>query len=155
MAAFHKTAAAVCLVALSGIRSEATEETTYKLKAQDVTEYACAAVSLALNGRLPVHIKVVTEDNELVSKLTEKKEIFHQALEYPMEESAAPNYRQTLQGALTAGEDYFTGIIAPTTDLADMTDEDLKAPTNDDTAAAAVPTILFAGLVAMLTAISV
>ncbi|CDJ45601.1 SAG family member [Eimeria brunetti] len=51
-------------------------------------------------------------------------------------------------------EEYFTGLIERTAKLASMTEDDLKAPTNDGTAAAAVPTIMFAGLVAMLTAIS-
>ncbi|CDJ45603.1 SAG family member [Eimeria brunetti] len=50
-------------------------------------------------------------------------------------------------------EDYFTGLIARKAKLTDMTTDDLKA-TNDGTAAAAVPTIMFAGLVAMLTAVS-
>ncbi|CDJ45608.1 SAG family member [Eimeria brunetti] len=50
-------------------------------------------------------------------------------------------------------EDYFTGLIARTAKLTDMTADDLKA-TNDATTAAAVPTIMFAGLVAMLTAFS-
>ncbi|CDJ45604.1 SAG family member [Eimeria brunetti] len=51
-------------------------------------------------------------------------------------------------------EDYFTGLIARTAQLADMTADDLKAPTNDGTAAAAVPTIMLAGFVAMLTAVA-
>ncbi|CDJ45636.1 SAG family member [Eimeria brunetti] len=51
-------------------------------------------------------------------------------------------------------DEYFEGLIARTAKLADMTEEDLKAPSNDGTAAAAVPTILAAGLVAVLTAIS-
>ncbi|CDJ45645.1 hypothetical protein EBH_0042230 [Eimeria brunetti] len=187
MAPLYTVAAAVCLVALSELRQVAADQTTYKLKAQDVTEDAYFAVNLARNGRLPVHIKVVAEDKELVSELTEKvntegaglpardvteesckplinsenfKEMFHHAFDYSAEADAKPNYRQTLQEALKAGlalfnEDYFTGLIARTTELADMTEEDLKAPTNDGTAATAVPTVIFAGLVAMLTGMSV
>ncbi|CDJ45630.1 SAG family member [Eimeria brunetti] len=64
----------------------------------------------------------------------------------------------TLKPAAQKGEapfddEYFTGLIARTAKLADMTEEDLKAPTNDGTAAAAVPTLLAAGLVAVLTAL--
>ncbi|CDJ45646.1 SAG family member [Eimeria brunetti] len=291
MAPFYGTAAAVCLVALSGIRGVAAQQdspqqTTYKLKAQEVTEDAYLAVNLARNGGLPVRIKEVTENKNLVSTLTGKinaegsqspgggrtddqpleklktkkpystlpdpsgvqKEMFHQAFEYPTGTGATPDYRQTLEEALKAGLDlfskkypgdtqaweeiwkqdagaslgyllgsnstqigcaigrctkvttqtgptrsimektvdsneaveeltnkavllcqleppatkntapfdeaYFTGLIARTTELANMTEEDLKAPTNDGTAVAAVPTILFAGLLAMLTAIS-
>ncbi|CDJ45611.1 SAG family member [Eimeria brunetti] len=50
-------------------------------------------------------------------------------------------------------EEYFTGLIARTAQLADMTADDLKA-TNGSAAAAAVPTIVFAGLVAMLAVVS-
>ncbi|CDJ45648.1 SAG family member [Eimeria brunetti] len=281
MAPFYGTAAAVCLVALSGIRGVAAQQdagqTTYTLKVQEVTEDAYLAVNLARNGNLPVHIKEVTEEKNLVSKLKEVvtqveaveaepdvdepsescktlinsehfNDAFRHAFEYPTGDGATPNYRQTLQEALNAGlnlfqnkypedteawttiwskdagaslgyllgsnstqigcvigrctkvttqgeqkrssvgkaarvdnpvetptnkavllcqleppaakdtapfdEAYFTGLIARTTELANMTEEDLKAPTNDGTAVAAVPTILFAGLLAMLTAIS-
>ncbi|CDJ45607.1 SAG family member [Eimeria brunetti] len=58
------------------------------------------------------------------------------------------------KGQAPFGEEYFAGLIARTAQLADMSADDLKAPTNDGTAAAAVPTIVFAGFAAMLTAIS-
>ncbi|CDJ45650.1 hypothetical protein EBH_0047790 [Eimeria brunetti] len=213
MVPLYGTAAAVCLVALYGLRSvaaqqQAGQQTTYKLKVQEVTEviaallsyprllylFACVvfgedaylAVNLARNGKLPVRIKEVSEDKDLVAELEETvepggdeargaeidsescktlinsatfKEMFRQAFDYPTDTDATPNYRQMLQKALDEGltlfsEDYFTGLIARTTQLEDMTDEDLKAPTNDGAAAAAVPTILLAGLGAMLTAIS-
>ncbi|CDJ45625.1 hypothetical protein EBH_0020010 [Eimeria brunetti] len=51
-------------------------------------------------------------------------------------------------------EEYFDGLIARTDKLAGMTEEDLKAPSNDGTAAAAVPTIIAAGFLAILAAIS-
>ncbi|CDJ45627.1 SAG family member [Eimeria brunetti] len=51
-------------------------------------------------------------------------------------------------------EEYFNGLIARTDKLASMTEDDLKAPSNDATAAAAVHTILAAGLIAMLVAAS-
>ncbi|CDJ45647.1 hypothetical protein EBH_0044460 [Eimeria brunetti] len=302
MAPFYGTAAAVGLVALSGIRAVAAQQDpqqqiTYKLTLENVTEDAYLAVNLARNGNLPVHIKEVAEDKNLVSKLEgvvtgvgaveagpdgeepsescktlinseHFDEVFRQAFEYPAGDGATPNYRQTLQEALKGGlalfrefltitfalcfvfctyllqsnqypvdetawgkiwekdagaslgyllgsnstqvgcvigrctkvttpgeanrsavektvksgdpvetptskavllcqlepaadrntapfdEDYFVGLIARKTELANMTEEDLKAPANDGTAAAAVPTILFAGLVAMLAGMS-
>ncbi|CDJ45631.1 SAG family member [Eimeria brunetti] len=51
-------------------------------------------------------------------------------------------------------EEYYDGLIARTDKLASMTEEDLKAPSNDATATAAIPTILSAGVVAMLTVAS-
>ncbi|CDJ45602.1 SAG family member [Eimeria brunetti] len=48
-------------------------------------------------------------------------------------------------------EEYFTGLIARTAKLADMTADDLKA-SNDAIAAAVFPTIISASLLAMLTA---
>ncbi|CDJ45642.1 SAG family member [Eimeria brunetti] len=74
-------------------------------------------------------------------KLTGKAVLFCE-LKPPAEKGKAP----------FDGE-YYDGLIARTAKLADMTEEDLKASSNDGTAAAAVPTILAAGFVAMLTAI--
>ncbi|CDJ45605.1 SAG family member [Eimeria brunetti] len=51
-------------------------------------------------------------------------------------------------------EEYFTGLIARTAKLTGMTADDLKAPTNDGTAAAAIPTIMLAGLLATLAAVA-
>ncbi|CDJ45617.1 SAG family member [Eimeria brunetti] len=51
-------------------------------------------------------------------------------------------------------EEYYNGLISRTAKLADMTEEDLKAPSNGDTAAAAFPTILTAGLVAILASVA-
>ncbi|CDJ45632.1 hypothetical protein EBH_0027790 [Eimeria brunetti] len=182
MASLYKTAAAVCLVALYGLRSEATNQTTYKFKAFKVEDAGYLAANLVRNGKLPVHISEVSKDDGLVSTLTRKvelkgidkqtdeatddtckelvealslKDIFHLSFDY----TDSPNYRELLQKALDAGikvfpEEYFTGLIARTAKLTEMTDEDLKAPSNDSTAAAAIPTILSASLFAMLTALS-
>ncbi|CDJ45615.1 hypothetical protein EBH_0008900 [Eimeria brunetti] len=164
--AFYKTAAAVCLVALSGLQT-AAGDTTYKFKAVDVDE---------------VHINEVVKDESVVSTLKKKveptptvkqvgkasenprdavmeannlKDIFHYTFNY----TAQPSYPELLQGALDAGldvfkEEYFNALIARTAKLASMTEDDLKAPSNDGTAASAVPTILIAGLLAMLTAVA-
>ncbi|CDJ45600.1 SAG family member [Eimeria brunetti] len=51
-------------------------------------------------------------------------------------------------------QEYFTGLIARTAKLTNMTADDLKASTNDGTAAAAVPTVAIAGLLAVMTAVS-
>ncbi|CDJ45640.1 SAG family member [Eimeria brunetti] len=59
------------------------------------------------------------------------------------------------KGKAPFDDEYFNGLIARTAKLADMTEEDLKAPSNDGTAAAAAPTILAAGFVAVLSALSV
>ncbi|CDJ45599.1 SAG family member [Eimeria brunetti] len=51
-------------------------------------------------------------------------------------------------------EDYFTGLIARTAKLASMTEDDLKTPSNDAAGTVAVSSIVFAGLVTMLTAVA-
>ncbi|CDJ45641.1 SAG family member [Eimeria brunetti] len=258
MASLFRTAAAVCLVALNGLQSQATTTITYKFTPVAVDDAAYLAANLVRNGQLPVHINEVTKGNSLVSALEQEvksktnekqeaeatdptcselvkpeglKDIFHYTFAY----QEKPNYRELLQEALNAGltvfknaeyqnqwdtiwgvdaggslayllgansttigciigecttlksgggdrqiqtesktgkavlfceldpeteknkapfdDEYFKGLIARTALLADMTEEDLKAPTNGSTAVAAVPTILAAGLVVTLTAV--
>ncbi|CDJ45634.1 SAG family member [Eimeria brunetti] len=278
MASLYKTAAAVCLMALCGLRAEAAGQTTYKFRPLKVDDAAYFAANLVRNGKLPVHVSEVARDDNIVSTLNEKvvqdeivkqteeanedtceelietlslKEIFHLSFDY----TDSPNYRELLQKALDAGlqvfnqisalhlccvvltclsffkrkeypsqwgdiweveaganlayllgsnstkigcvigecvtvasggekalpsdetstgkaalfcklspevekgsapfdEEYFTGLVSRTAKLTEMAEEDLKAPSNDGTAAAALPTILAAILVAMLTALS-
>ncbi|CDJ45612.1 SAG family member [Eimeria brunetti] len=270
MAPLYKTATAICLVALSGIRSAAVASEVYKFEEVQVDDAAYLAANLTRNGKLPVHIEEVTKDEGLVSSLQEKvkkaqtpvvqeREVTKESCEklmvasnlkdttfhYTFEYKDPPNYSELLQEALKAGlevfgnkypsewtsiwtadagaslayllwskstkigcvigkctkgaapddgvlgskeggaegrvstgeasavpavlfcqldpaptknqapfdEEYFTGLIARTARLEDMTTDDLKAPTNDDTAAAALPTIMFAGLAAMIAAV--
>ncbi|CDJ45637.1 SAG family member [Eimeria brunetti] len=258
MASFYRTTAAVCLVALYVLRSEAKDQTTYKFKAFNVDDTCYLAANLARNGSLPVHINEVARGESLVSTLKTKvesqenvieeaavsdhscdalvkkeglKDIFHYT--FPQQEN--PNYRELLQAALDAGlavftdtkhqnnwqqiwavdagaslayllgansttigcvigqctaatsvvgggrsaatptgkavlfcelnpaaqkdqapfdEEYYDGLIARTAKLVSMTEEDLKAASNDATAATAIPTILSAGVIAMLTVVS-
>ncbi|CDJ54289.1 SAG family member [Eimeria brunetti] len=49
-------------------------------------------------------------------------------------------------------EEYYDGLIARTDLLKHMTEDDLKAPSNDGIAPVALPAVLIAGFVAMLTA---
>ncbi|CDJ28202.1 uncharacterized protein EMH_0038740 [Eimeria mitis] len=155
MASIYKTAAAVCLAL-----------------------YAYLAANLARNGKLPVHISEVTKDSALVSTLGEEVEgeepptaenctalitselkgNFHYSFAYEAEATASPDYRQLLQKALQAGltvfdEEYFNGLMERTTELKDMTEDDLKNSVGNGPAAT-VSAILIAGLVAMLTAVS-
>ncbi|CDI74154.1 SAG family member [Eimeria praecox] len=51
-------------------------------------------------------------------------------------------------------EDYFSALITRKAQLNDMTEEDLKVPSNGTSTAAALPTILIAGLAAMLATVS-
>ncbi|CDJ34032.1 uncharacterized protein EMH_0058910 [Eimeria mitis] len=91
MASFYKAAAAVCLVALGVLESEAQQDSatykfkvvevdedayfaTYKFKVVEVDEDAYLSANLARNGKLPVHISEVTKDESLVTELTEKIE---------------------------------------------------------------------------------
>ncbi|CDJ32579.1 uncharacterized protein EMH_0076100 [Eimeria mitis] len=131
MASFYKTAAAVCLVALGVLQSEAQQgtgggqggSTTYKFKVVEVDEDAYLSANLARNGKLPVHISEVTKDDDLVTALTaevtpkeqqtaqnctalittELKGRFHYSFEHAPESEASFDYRQLLQGALEAG----------------------------------------------------
>ncbi|CDJ45619.1 hypothetical protein EBH_0013350 [Eimeria brunetti] len=177
------TGVAVCLVALYGLQSDAVgTTTTYEFKAVDVDEDAYLAANLARNGKLPVRISEVAKDASLVSTLKEKVEsqivgiqdnpatidscdalikasnladIFHHSFDYEQ----SPNYLKLLQAALDAGvqvfnEEYCNGLVARTAQLTDITEQDLKAPSSDGTATAAVSTILAACLTAMLTAVS-
>ncbi|CDJ45644.1 hypothetical protein EBH_0041120 [Eimeria brunetti] len=228
MSSFYKTAAAVCLVALSGLQSAVADDNTYKFVAEEVTEAdAYFAANLARNGKLPVQISAVARDDELIAALKKKVEskpqhtgqaceathitsnletIFHHAFDYKT--GTTPDYLALLQNAIDSGltvfnlvpaeerdtgldgasrevargnaenqtekavlfcelspavtsdktpfdEEYFTGLASRTAQLSEMTEDDLKAPTNDGTAATAVPTVLAAGLVAMLTAVLV
>ncbi|CDJ45633.1 hypothetical protein EBH_0028900 [Eimeria brunetti] len=71
MASLYKTAAAVCLVALHGLQSEAAQtKIKYKFKPVVVDDAAYFAANLVRNGKLPVHISEVAKDNGLVSTLT-------------------------------------------------------------------------------------
>ncbi|CDJ45621.1 SAG family member [Eimeria brunetti] len=124
--AFCKTAAAVCLVALYGLQSEAASpQTTYKFKAVEVTDDAYIAANLVRNGKLEVHISEVSKDTNLVpglqkevvasasveqpegttescKKLMEQsglKGIFHHAFSYKEKN----DYRELFQAALDAG----------------------------------------------------
>ncbi|CDJ28253.1 uncharacterized protein EMH_0039260 [Eimeria mitis] len=210
MASFYKTAAAVCLVALGVLQSEAQQEkgngggeaaclvalgvlqsnaqqdpieggggsTTYKFTVVNVDEDAYLSANLARNGKLPVHISEVTKDESIVNELTAKvtaqeqpaadsctallttklKENFHYSFDYEPKSETSPDYRQLLQKALDAGltvfdEEYFNGLIERTTQLKDMTKDDLKNSVGNGPVATA-STILIAGLVAMLTAVS-
>ncbi|CDJ45635.1 SAG family member [Eimeria brunetti] len=132
MASFCKTAAAVCLIALYGLRSGASEPTiTYKYEAVNVDDAGYLAVKLVRNGKLPVRIGEVEKDSSLVTALTQKvetktvekqgsgasedpcgtlmeanklKDIFHYTFEYEQTPSQdIPNYRKLLQAALDAG----------------------------------------------------
>ncbi|CDJ27905.1 uncharacterized protein EMH_0035990 [Eimeria mitis] len=177
MAPLYKTAAVVCLVALCGLQAEASTP-TYKFTVEDVQEDAYLAANLARNGKLPVHISEVTKDDNLVSTLEAKvsseepptaanctalitaqlKERFHYSFEHEPASQASPDYRQLLQDALDEGlktfnEEYFNGLIERTTQLKDMTKDDLKNSVGNGPVATA-STILIAGLVAMLTAVS-
>ncbi|CDJ54043.1 SAG family member [Eimeria brunetti] len=134
MACF-KTAAAICLVALSGLRSEATVTITHKLTVEEVTEDAYLVVNLARNGKLPVHINPVETSDSLVSSVQGKineagkqpaeggcesvqisadlKNMFFHAFENAPE--TTPDYSQVLQDALTAGLSAFTEKRYPKT----------------------------------------
>ncbi|CDJ45609.1 SAG family member [Eimeria brunetti] len=267
MASFYTTIAAVCLVAFTGLQTDAGNGVTYKWTAEEVTDDGYLSVNLARNGNLAVHINEVKREEKLVNSLkttvagnqesradsscetlmqgkVELKDVFHKVFD-PQEK---PDYRQLLQTSLEEGlaifkskeypenpdgwttiweneafanlayllnsnstavgcvigkctstpasstpsppqvpgngqreaepqvekavlfcdldppategkapfdKEYFTALTARTTKLANMTEDDLKAPTNDGTTAAAVPTIMFASLVAILTAVSV
>ncbi|CDJ27794.1 uncharacterized protein EMH_0034860 [Eimeria mitis] len=179
MASFYKTATAVCLVALGVLQSQAQGNTpTYKFTVVKVDEDAYLSANLARNGKLPVHISEVTKDESLVTELTGKvtagpdpaaencttliaaqpKENFHYSFDYEPKSETSPDYRQLLQKALDAGltvfnEEYFNGLIERTTQLKDMTKDDLKNSVGNGPVATA-STILIAGLVAMLTAVS-
>ncbi|CDJ28151.1 uncharacterized protein EMH_0099120 [Eimeria mitis] len=179
MASLYKTAATVCLFALCGLHLAAAGTKKYKFTAEEVTEDAYLAANLARNGKLPVHITEVEKDDGLVTSLKGKvdgkpagtdgtcetliesdlKETFHHIFEYETVAKTTPNYRELLQDALDAGitlfdEEYFNGLIERTSLLKDMTADDLKNSVGDGAAAAAVPTILIAGFVAILTALS-
>ncbi|CDJ45618.1 SAG family member [Eimeria brunetti] len=123
----YKTAAAVCLVALYGLHSEAgTVTTTYKFKAVNVEDDAYFAAKLVRNGKLAVHISEVSKDEDLISELQEKvapsadleqqtgtsevscnklmedsglKSIFHHAFS----NVGSYNYHELFQAALDAG----------------------------------------------------
>ncbi|CDJ35402.1 uncharacterized protein EMH_0097240 [Eimeria mitis] len=128
------------------------------------------SVNLARNGKLPVHISEVARDEGLVTAL--KAQVVEDGAltggtnkEYPKDEAAWGKIWAEEEGSslayllgstsTTIGEEYFNGLIARTTFLKDMTAEDLKTSVEaGGAAAAAVPTVLIAGLLAMLTTIS-
>ncbi|CDJ34026.1 uncharacterized protein EMH_0058240 [Eimeria mitis] len=178
MIPLYKTAAAVCLVALCGLQTEASTP-TYKFKVEDVQPDAYLSANLARNGKLPIRISTVTKDDALVDSLksavqaatgenagaceglitSDLKKTFRHAFDYQVDAGTTPNYRQLLQEAVEEGlaafdEEYFNGLTARTTALKDMTADDLQTPVGDGAEAAAIPTILIAGLVAMLTLVS-
>ncbi|CDJ27795.1 uncharacterized protein EMH_0034870 [Eimeria mitis] len=154
------------------------ESTTYKFKVVEVDEDAYLAANLARNGKLPVHISEVTKDESLVTDLAAEvtpevpptaenctalitpklKARFHYSFEHDPNSESSFDYRQLLQEALEAGlkvfnEEYFNGLIERTTQLKDMTKDDLKNSVGNGPVATA-STILIAGLVATLTAVS-
>ncbi|CDJ28883.1 uncharacterized protein EMH_0044780 [Eimeria mitis] len=167
MAPLYKAAAAFCLVGLSWLQSEATPEIKYKYVTATVDEDAYLTVKLARNGQISA---IVEKDTTTVSELETKvkaeestnetcddlikdhlKTIFYHSFEY----TADPNYRTLVQEALTTGlqafgEEYFKELSTRTTQLKSMTEEDLKDPVVTSSASAAVPSILTAGLVAIL-----
>ncbi|CDJ27305.1 SAG family member [Eimeria mitis] len=135
MASLYKTAAAVCLVALYGLQSEAAEEAakTYKFKVVEVDEGVYLAANLARNGKLPVHISEVTKDEDLIAgvrkgvvdeqgtilqgpcnemKIKSGLEAFHHTFDY----QDGPNFRELLQAALDAGLAVFKEKGYPKTD---------------------------------------
>ncbi|CDJ54288.1 hypothetical protein EBH_0045860 [Eimeria brunetti] len=177
MNSFYRTTAAVCLLAFCGLESEAALNKKCTFTVEEVEEADYIYANFVRNGKLPTHISEVTRDQQLVDSLTQEvqareataaegacetlvkesnfKTMFHHAFEY--ENDTPPSYSQLLQDALGAGlavfgEEYFNGLIARTAKLEEMTADDLKAPAEDAAAATAVPTILIAGLVAMLAA---
>ncbi|CDJ54291.1 hypothetical protein EBH_0045890 [Eimeria brunetti] len=273
MASLYKATAAICLIALCGLKSEATDAPKYKFTAEVVNEEAYVAVNLVRNGKLPVHIKEVAKDAVLAEALKKKietdgqatentckslitsnlKTIFHHIFDY----QATPDYRKLLQNALDEGltvfkdkktvnpgneweqiwetdagaslahllgsnsttiacvigkcskiesagtggagggsggrmithlregrsqadggtstekaalfcelspaakvnkapfsEEYYGGLIARTASLKEMTEDDLKAPSNDGVAPGAIPAVLIAGFAALLAAAS-
>ncbi|CDJ54293.1 SAG family member [Eimeria brunetti] len=279
MASLYRTAAAICLAALCGLKSEAMEDPKYKFTAAEVTEDAYVTVKLVRNGQLPVHVKEVARDEKLATTLKESieaneelakttcksseiqnlKTMFHYIFDY----DANPDYRKLLQDALDKGltvfkekksanaenawveiwkddaganlayllgsnstaiacvigkctkveagssggdgeggagggggggristhlregrsqqndetsaekaalfcelspaaqadeapftEEYYNGLIARTASLKEMTEDDLKAPSNDGVAPGAIPAVLIAGFLAMLTAVA-
>ncbi|CDJ28155.1 uncharacterized protein EMH_0099560 [Eimeria mitis] len=83
--------------------------------------------------------------DEAIAKLKEKK---FTALFTSAEDR---NYRQAVQKALDAGlgKEYYEALIERKTPLTAMTEEDLKAPVQG-AAAAAVPSLLVAGLTAIV-----
>ncbi|CDJ34031.1 uncharacterized protein EMH_0058800 [Eimeria mitis] len=177
MAPIYTAAAALCLT-LCGLQAEANTTPKYKFKVVGVDEDAYLAAKLARNGKLPVHISEITKEDTLITNLegevagegtataenctalitAELKANFHYSFTYEAEAKASPDYRQLLQKALDAGlavfnEEYFNGLIERTTQLKDMTEDDLKNSVGNGPAAT-TSMLLIAGLVAMLTAVS-
>ncbi|CDJ54098.1 hypothetical protein, conserved [Eimeria brunetti] len=123
MASFYKTAAAVCLLALCGLQSEAAAKKKFKFTVEEVKEEDYIYANFVRNGKLPTHISEVAKDQNLVQTLrgeVEEKEtttdqatcdalikasnfktMFHHAFEYASD--ASPDYRQLLQDALDKG----------------------------------------------------
>ncbi|CDJ45638.1 SAG family member [Eimeria brunetti] len=136
MASLCKTAAAVCLAAVYGLQSEASDtKITYKFKPVVVNDAGYLAANLVRNGKLAVHISDVAKSESIVSALTSTvqsqtneivenavsdsacaalmdntklKDIFHYTFEYTDDVSqSSPNYRELLQKALNAGLEVF------------------------------------------------
>ncbi|CDJ49675.1 hypothetical protein EBH_0027990 [Eimeria brunetti] len=123
MASLYKTAAAVCLLALCGLPSQAAQNKKCKFTVTEVNEGDYVYANLVRNGKLPIHISEVAMDKQLVASLraeVETKEetaeqgacdalmeasnfktMFHHSFEY--KEGGSPDYRQLLQDALDAG----------------------------------------------------
>ncbi|CDJ34030.1 SAG family member [Eimeria mitis] len=134
MAPLYKTAAAVCLVTLCGLQTEASTP-KHKFTVEHVEADAYLAANLARNGKLPVHISEVTKEESLVSALEAKvsgdepptaedctalitdklKEDFHHSFVYDTEAKASPDYRQLLQNALDEGLAVFKNKAYPQT----------------------------------------
>ncbi|CDJ28150.1 uncharacterized protein EMH_0099010 [Eimeria mitis] len=134
MAPLYKTTAAVCLVALCGLHTEASTP-TYKFTVEDVQADAYLSANLARNGKLLVRISVVAEDDTLVNSLRstlegttgdnagackglitpDLKETFHHNFVYQADADTTPNYRHLLQEAVEAGLAAFENKTYPQT----------------------------------------
>ncbi|CDJ29366.1 uncharacterized protein EMH_0003670 [Eimeria mitis] len=175
MAPFYKTAAAFCLAGLFGLQSVAATETKYKFETSEVKEEAYLTVRLARNGKITATTNDVARDEDVLAALQEKfvtentaqeptcaalineklKKVFHVSFSY----TETPNYSTLVEGALKNGleafsEEYFNELIARQDKLKSMTKDDLKDPIVTSSASAAFPSILTAGLVAVVAAIS-
>ncbi|CDJ54290.1 hypothetical protein EBH_0045880 [Eimeria brunetti] len=152
-----------------------------QIQVDDIKEDEYLYANLVRNRKLPIHISELTRDQQLVDSLKEAvgaKEtaagegacgnLIEASNTYKTDDP--PEYSQLLQDALDAGlaifnpavekdsipfdEEYFNGLIARTAKVAEMTEEDLKAPVEESAATTAGPTVLIADLAAMLAAAS-
>ncbi|CDJ29363.1 uncharacterized protein EMH_0003640 [Eimeria mitis] len=175
MAPFYKTAAALCLVGLFGLQSAADETPKYAFEIVDVEEDGYLTAKLARNGKISAKTNAVEKDTQLVTELQAKvktntqvkeatcstlvtaelKKFFHHTFNYTDELDYRTLVQQALKTGLDSiGEEYFNELLAREDELKSMTEDDLKDPIVTSSADIAVPSILTAGLVAILAAIS-